>query len=180
MIYTNKAAVGRLAHRLAAGYYAFLVGQHVAVSPLSVGLLPPPEQLGHNPTGEIQRNDGTANTLDVRRYLDLLGEDPRLQLDVLLSWATGALLTRGDALSAHNYFDRAPVLKLVYHLRNAVAHGNRFAISRIGQKRLTCYPAHNRDAIMRSPAGTVSDVIPNTTGAVLLKFMGAADVIYLF
>jgi hypothetical protein len=45
----------------------------------------------------------------------------------------GALLTLGDELSAYGYFDRAPALELLYHLRNAVAHGNRLNITKEGK-----------------------------------------------
>ena len=65
----------------------------------------------------------------------------------------GAMLTLGDELSVHGYFDRAPILELVYHLRNGVAHGNRFNITKDGKKRLARRPAHNSDAAVRSPTG---------------------------
>ncbi len=112
------------------------------------------------------------------RHLALLREDRDLQADFLRAWAGGALLALGDELKVHNYFDHAPVLELVYHLRNAVAHGNRFAINESGKKRLAHYPAHNRQAV-RSPAGTVFEITPTTSGPVLFDFMGAADVIDL-
>jgi hypothetical protein len=37
-------------------------------------------------------------------------------------WLTGGLITLADALERNNYFDRAPHLKLVRHLRNGVSH----------------------------------------------------------
>ena len=61
-------------------------------------------------------------------------------------WLTGSLLAVGDALKDDNYFDHAPELELVYHLRNGVAHGNRFEFTVSGRKRLAEHPAHNRDA----------------------------------
>jgi hypothetical protein len=110
---------GQTARRLASGYCAFLVAQLVAANPKSINSLPP------HPTGEIKRKDGTAHTLDLRHYLDLFRENHDLQSEVLRARAMGAPLTLGDELSARAYFDRAPVLELVYHLRNAVAYGNR-------------------------------------------------------
>ena len=107
---SDMLAVSRTAQRLASGYYAFLVAQLVAANPQSINSLPP------DPTGEIKRKDGTAHTLNLRHYLDLFREDHGLQREVLRAWAMGALLTLGDELSAHRYFDRAPVLELVYHL----------------------------------------------------------------
>jgi hypothetical protein len=45
----------------------------------------------------------------------------------------GALLTLGDALQVHRYFDHSPELELIYHLRNGVAHGNRFTFTKAGK-----------------------------------------------
>src|SRR5262249_11396086 len=172
-------AVSRTANRLAAGYYAFLVAHLVAVNPESINSLPPAKALGEDPLGEIKRNDGTAHVLNLRHYLDLLREDHGLQRELLRAWAMGALLTLGDELSAHDYFDRAPVLELVYHLRNGVAHGNRFNITNSGRDRLERYPAHNRSAAVRSPVGVVYEIAPSLSGPVLFDFMGPADVIDL-
>ena len=166
-------AVSQTARRLVSGYYAFLVAQLVAANPESINSLPP------HPTGEIKRKDGTAHTLNLRHYLDLFRENHDLQSEVLRSWAMGALLTLGDELSAHDYFDRAPVLELLYHLRNGVAHGNRFNVTKRGRERLAQYPAHNRSAAVRSPAGVVYEITPTPSGPVLFDFMGPADVIDL-
>ncbi|MGB7975610.1 MAG: hypothetical protein WCF81_14965 [Roseiarcus sp.] len=154
--------VSRTAQRLASGYYAFLVAQLVASNPQSINSLP------WNSTGEIKRKDGTAHTLNLRFYLDLFRQDHSLQSEVLRGWALGALLTLGDELSAYGYFDRAPVLELVYHLRNGVAHGNRFKITKEGLKRLAGHPAHNKSAVVRSPVGTVYEITPSLSGPVLL------------
>jgi hypothetical protein len=169
----STLAVSQTARRLASGYYAFLVAQLVAANPKSINSLPP------HPTGEIKRKDGTAHTLDLRHYLDLFRKDRDLQSEVLRSWAMGALLTLGDELSAHDYFDRAPMLELLYHLRNGVAHGNRFNLTKRGRDRLAQHPAHNRSAAVRSPAGVVYEITPTLSGRVLFEFMGPADVIDL-
>jgi hypothetical protein len=175
-----RLAVGQMANRLAAGYYSFLVAHLVAVNPKSINLLPPAKVLGGDPEGEIKRKDGTFHTLNLRHYLDLLRADRSLQEDFLRTWAMGGLLALGDELTKHGYFDHAPVLELVYHLRNAIAHGNRFHIDHQGQKRLTRYEAHNRHAAVKSPRGIVYEITPNLTGSVLFDFIGAADVIDLF
>jgi hypothetical protein len=39
----------------------------------------------------------------------------------------------------------------VRHLRNGVAHGNRFNITNDGKKHLAKFPAHNRNAKVRVP-----------------------------
>jgi hypothetical protein len=68
---------------------------------------------------------------------------------------------------------------LSYHLRNGIAHGNRFNIDDRGKSRLAKHKAHNRDAAVKSPLGTVYEITPRLTGPVLFDFMGAADVIDL-
>jgi hypothetical protein len=177
----KRLAVSELARDLAAGYYAFLVAHHVAANPISINALPPLKGLGMNPTGQIPRKDGTSHTLDMRFYLDLFRENHDLQSRSLRTWAMGALLTLGDELGARTieYFDHAPVLELVYHLRNGIAHGNRFKIDDRGKNRLAKYAAHNRDAPVKSSLGTVFEITPVTAGPILFDFMGPADVIDL-
>jgi hypothetical protein len=175
----TRLAVAQTARRLASGYYSFLVAHYVAVNPLSINSLPPVKELGQNPTGEINRKDGTFHTLDLRFYLDLLREDHDLQRHFLRTWAMGALLTLGDELGDHQYFDHAPILELVYHLRNGIAHGNTFNITSEGKKRLAKHPAHNHNAAVKSPLGTVYEITPDRTGPVLFDFIGPADVIDL-
>jgi hypothetical protein len=175
----TRLAVGRMAQHLVSSYYAFLVGHLVAVNPKSINSLPPAKVLGEDPTGEIKRKDGTFHTFNLRCYLDLLREDERVQGDFLRTWATGALLMLGDELAKHDYFDRAPILELVYHLRNGIAHGNRFNITRWGKERLAKHEAHNRHAAVKSPLETVYEIVPGLTGPILFDFIGAADVIDL-
>ena len=177
--HSNMLEVSQTAQRLASGYYAFLVAQLVAANPDSINSLPPAKALGADPTGEIKRKDRTAHILNLRHYLDLFREDHSVQREVLRTWAIGALLTLGDELSAHDYFDRAPELELVYHLRNGVAHGNRFNITDRGRRRLAGHPAHNRSAAVKSPIGSVYEITPTLAGPVLFDFMGAADIIDL-
>jgi hypothetical protein len=175
----KRLAVARLARHLASGYYAFLVAHLVAVNPKSINSLPPAKIPGTNPTGEIKRKDGTFHTLDLRHYLDLLRGDEDLQSELLRAWAMGALMMLGDELDRQGYFDHAPILELVYHLRNGVAHGNKFNITKSGKSRLTKHEAHNRNAPVISPLGTPYEITPNLTGPVLFDFIGAADVIDL-
>ena len=108
---------------------------------------------------QIKRKDGTVHSPDLRYYLDLLREDQSLQRDFLRLWAMGALLTLGDELTKHKYFDQAPILELVYHLRNGIAHGNQFCIDSRGKQRLVKHPAHNRHAAKKSPLGTLYEIV---------------------
>jgi hypothetical protein len=91
----------------------------------------------------------------------------------------GALLTLGDALSSHRYFDHAPELELVRHLRNGVAHGNRFNIDQRGAQTLARWPAHNRLAWVKSDTVTF-EITPSLHGSeVLWQFMEPGDVVSL-
>lgn len=96
------------------------------------------------------------------------------------TWGSGALLSLGDELKKHKYFDRGPILEMIYHLRNGVAHGNRFNIDDKGRKRLSNYPAHNRTAATKSPLGTIFEITANTSGCVLFDYLGPADLIDIF
>lgn len=175
----RRRAVSRLAHRLSDGYYAFVVANYVAANPMSINSLPPAVSAGGNPTGRLPRKDGSFHVLDLRHYLDLFREDDDLQADILKGWATGALLLLGDELERYNYFDRAPILEMVYHLRNGIAHGNQFTIKPAGRTRLATHPAHNRDAAVKSPRGVTFAIEPRASGPVLFDYMGPADVIDL-
>jgi hypothetical protein len=147
-------SVGLKAQRLAEGYYAFLVAHLVAVNPTSINSLPPLRVGAEAPIGKIPRKDGTHHLLNLRHYLDHLRTDRDLQREFLRVWAMGSLLALGDELQKHGYFDHAPLLELVYHLRNGVAHGNQFNIDSRGLRRLAKYSANNRSAaVKRNPRG---------------------------
>ena len=74
------------------------------------------------------------------------------------------MLAVGDALKRHKYFDHAPELELVYHLRNGIAHGNRFTFTTHGRERLAKYPADNRDAALHMD---ICEIKPELGGASL-------------
>ena len=174
-----RLALGRRAQQLAEGYYSFLVAHHVASNPRAENLL----RLGPDgggEIGEIQRNDRTAHKLDLRHYLEQLRVNRDFQREFLRTWAMGALISLGDALQEHLYFDHAPILEMVYHLRNGMAHGGKFNIDNRGKKRLGKYPAHNHQSIANSPMGTRFEIVETTSGNILWDFMGPADVIDLF
>jgi hypothetical protein len=79
-------------------------------------------------------------------------------------------------LAAEGYYDRAPVLEMVRHLRNGIAHGNRFSLR--NPTELNAWPAHTRDAACRSSGPF--EITPDLDGsAVLFDFMGLGDVLDL-
>jgi hypothetical protein len=84
--------------------------------------------------------------------LDFLGS----QLMVILSWI-------GDKLSENGYFDKSPELEFVRHVRNGIAHGNRFNFLHGEPRR----PARFRD----------SEITPALEGTpVLFEFLSTGDV----
>jgi hypothetical protein len=92
-------------------------------------------------------DDEGARCDDAAHYLKRLQKLPVDEFD--RAALGGVLITLGDALAAHRYFDHAPELELIRHLRNDVAHGNRFRITKDGAERLAKWPAHNRLAIAK-------------------------------
>ena len=76
-------------------------------------------------------------------HLDLALNDRDVAALIDRVWFQGAFLTLGDRLADADYIDHQPELELVYHIRNAIAHGNRFSFSKGGAARLQKYPAHN-------------------------------------
>lgn len=173
----EQAEIGRLAGRLSNSYYAVLVAHLVASNPISINSLPDNGPPGVDPIGKVPRKEGSFHQLNLRYYLDLYREKPDLQTDALRASAAGGLLILGDALQQHGYFDRNPTLELVRHLRNGLAHGNRFEIRGGGLER---FPARNRDAPVRSYLGTVFEITSGIAGQpVLFEFMLPGDVLDL-
>ncbi len=127
----RSRAVSGLAHRLSDGYHAFVVANYVVANPMSINSLPPAVSAGGHLTGRLPRKDGSFQTLDPRNDLDLSREDRDFQADILRGWATAALLLLGDKLGRYDYLYRAPILEMVYHLRNGIAHRNQFTIKPI-------------------------------------------------
>jgi hypothetical protein len=115
---------------------------------------------------------------DVLHYLDDARANPPVVDELPRVWLVGSLLTVGDALSEHHYFDHAPVVELIYHLRNGISHGNQFHFNKAGRDRLGRYPTHNRSAQVRSQKQTEFKITEALHGqTVLFDFMGPGDVL---
>lgn len=174
----NQAAfeIGQLADHLARGYHAHTAAMLVATDPRAEALSPPILPGMQVPLGYAARKDGTEHAFHFKYYLRLAATDAELNREWPRIWLVGSLLTVGDALARHDYFDHAPELELVYHLRNGVAHGNRFNITRL--KRLRDFPAHNRDAWIKGDLKTVFEITPKLNGQpILFDFFGPGDVL---
>jgi hypothetical protein len=174
----NQSAldVGRLADLRAQAYYAHSAAMEVALDSRAAALLPEIKAGNPTPVGSVIRKDGTAHIYNAAHYLSLVKEIP----DFENVWLVGSILTLGDALENAEYFDHAPELELLFHLRNGVAHGNKFNITISGEKRLRKTPAHNRFADVKSERKTVFEITPALNGqAVLFDYMGPGDVLDL-
>jgi hypothetical protein len=174
----NQAAfdVGRLAERMAQGYYAHSAAISVASDPRAEALVPSTPPGFVVPVGYVIRKDGTQHVCHFRHFLHLAATDADLARDLPRIWLAGSLLSLGDALTQHAYFDRAPELELLRHLRNGIAHGNVFRID--NPANLSKVPAHNRDAWVKSDLKTVFEITPTLQGRpVLFDFMDPGDVL---
>lgn len=163
----------RLAHRLGGGHYV-----HSAIMDAAAATnRDSPIDWKH--TRGISRKDGTAHVFSFDHYLREAFENEKTKSDLDRVWITGALLLLADALQRRSYFDRAPILELVRHLRNGAAHGNRFKIVR--PEKLIKHPANNFSAAVRSPTGQTFEITPALQGAsVMFEYMGPADYADLF
>lgn len=179
-IKVNQAAfeVGQMSERMAQGYFGHLASLQVASHPGAKQLVPAIEPGNPVPVGSVSRKDGTQYVFHFTHYLEQAHTDPVLVREVVRIWLVGSLLGVGDALGQYDYFDHAPELELLYHLRNGVAHGNKFNLSKGGAKRLNKYPAHNKLAWIKSDTKAVFEIEPSLHGKeVLFDYMGPGDVL---
>ena len=176
----NQAAfeVGQLASRMASGYLAHKAAITVATDPRAKMLVPPKQPGFIVSVGYVARKDGTQHVFHFDHFLDQARKDSAVAHDLEHMWLSGSLLAVGDALSMHGYFDRAPELELVRHLRNGIAHGNTFRID--NPQSLAKFPAHNRLADIRGDLKAEFEITPHLHGQpVLFNFMGPGDVLDL-
>ena len=149
------------------------------------------EQLERDrPVGEfvaghlIARNDGTLIFSNLSHSVREVEPESEHRALVDRLWWMGALLTVGDAIAAAD-LDHGPDLELIRHLRNGVAHGNRFKLMK-GEPR--------RQAFFFGPPGRflpdrtiVEGDVPHFRidsavhrAPVLFEFMGPGDLDDLF
>jgi hypothetical protein len=176
----NQAAfdIGRMAYQMYEGYFMHVAAIRVATDPRAAALSPNVEPGQMVPVGYVVRKDGTSHIFHFTHYLARAGSDPAMVDELRRVWLVGALLAIGDALKRHDYFDHAPELELLRHLRNGVAHGNAFRIDH--PEDLANFPAHNRLARIRSDRKAEFEIRPNLEDQpVLFDFMGPGDVLDL-
>lgn len=163
--------VGKLAWDMARGYLA-----HIALIRVPPRLRPQAfvQLIRDYPTDFVLRKDGTKWEFGVQDAIGSATWDEPIPTELPRVWPAGSLLAVGDALARNDYFDRAPVLELVRHLRNGIAHGNSFRITNLDR------PAHNRDAGYSGPNTSIFEITAAHDGQpVLFDFIGAGDVLDL-
>lgn len=166
--------MGELAYLLRFGLYAHAAALEIArdsrASSIALGTG------DHDSTGVVHCKDGTARPFDLRYVLDLMRSEPALRTEMDRAWCVSSLILLGDRLAAEEYFDRAPVLEMVRHLRNGIAHGNRFTLR--NPTELRAWPAHTRDASCQTAEPL--EIAPELDGhTVLFDFMAPGDVLDL-
>jgi hypothetical protein len=171
--YRPAFEIGRLAHQMAEGYYAHKVAIEVAKDSRANNLVS-----GVDDT--VSRNDGSGHVYNPYHYLDFARTNPEMINELSRVWLIGALIAVGDALSP-DYLNHAPILELIYHLRNGVAHGGKFTFKVGGRSpgldRLRKYPANNDQAKLKTAA---FQIVPDLEGkAVMFDFMRAGDILDL-
>jgi hypothetical protein len=75
--------------------------------------------------GHFERNPGVMSPAAFDHFL-AEGRKPETREAFDRVWLMGALLMVGDALGANRYFGHEPEAEIIRHLRNSIAHGNRF------------------------------------------------------
>lgn len=123
----NQAAVdvATVVQRLTGQYFTHVAAMYVARDRRAERLAPPVEPGQSVPILRIPRRDGTDMMMWFNHYLER-NSDPDTVEAFDRVWLTGALLAAGDLLGRFQYFGHEPEAEIVRHLRNGVAHGNRF------------------------------------------------------
>jgi hypothetical protein len=169
---------GQLAQYLFGACYAHTTALVVARHPAAGRLLPLVEPGQTVPVGRMPHKAPNRHEFHLAYYLQWAQNSPTDEYDRV--FFGGALLAVGDALAGHSYFDHAPELELVRHLRNGVAHGNRFNITASGRTQLAKWPAHNRLAIPQAGPEFHFEVTAALNGReVLWSFIERGDIVGL-
>jgi hypothetical protein len=183
----DELQVGQLAQELNEGYMAYAGSTSLARHPYAIQLV---ERLERENTGpaivpieSILRKDGSAAFFSLSHALRKISTSQTYREVHDRLWLGGALLTLGDELARVRYFDKGPDLEFIRHLRNGIAHGNRFHFERGAPQR----PAHFTGSAQRlladghttTPRGQAHTFVISSAlngRGVLFDFLGPGDV----
>jgi hypothetical protein len=174
----NAAAVevGQLAERMIKQYFAHHAAIQIARDIRSDQLIPQVEAGQIVPVFRIVGNDGSAMTAHFPLFLQA-SRDPEVQTDFDKVWLVGALLTVGNALGAHQYFGHMPEAEIIRHLRNGVAHGNKFSFEHRVKDAMTGRLKHPANTARYPTQAIVRDVETNLDGTEVLFAWGGPLVV---
>jgi hypothetical protein len=130
------------------------------------------------PEFTVRQPDGRELQLHFPYFL-ARGREPAIAGEFDKTYYRGALLELGDLLADLQYLDRSPPLELVRHLRNGVAHGNRFEIR--NPTALSQFPANNHAIPSNVLHPDEFEITPALHGTrVLFDYIGAVSLGNLF
>lgn len=182
----NVTELGQLAERLVSGYMAHLSVTSLLDEPIAdriiveIDRLYPAGRAGAGRNDMVLRKDGTAHFIFVPHFLRTVTQTPEYRAMQDRVFLAGAILQLGDELQGVQYVDKRPDLEFLRHLRNGIAHGNRFNLRHNEPRR----PAHFTgaagllpDGVTSVPSGTTFEITPALNGQpVLFDFIGPGDV----
>jgi hypothetical protein len=170
--YPGAFAMGQSMFALAQGCYAFEALSLIASSP-KIDAVVPASPVGEGLQGKLGRLDNTHHSFDVRYYLTSAIDQKFHNENISQAWHLGALIKSGEMLKEKCCFNHDPEFELIYHLRNAAAHGNKFNIDARGKKRLSSHDAH-----LRWYDGSIRFKISSSMNGkkLLFDFIGPGDV----
>jgi len=173
--------IGLQTFRLADGYFAHSAAMTVASHPQAGALLTAARRL---PGNQVLRKDGSAHKFSLAHYLGLAGRDQSIRDDFDRIWLSHTFLEVGHTLKnaskkstlKTNDIFHAPELELIYHIRNGIAHGNRFHFDDNGKKRLAKHAADNR--LSQHRVGGLLEITEKMEGKqVLFSFAAPGDLL---
>lgn len=78
--------------------------------------------------GIIDRNIGGGHSLKLEDSIKFLDQNNAARYEFLTTIGGGMILSIGDRFAKYDYFTKTPELLFLRHLRNGIAHGNKFDI----------------------------------------------------
>lgn len=189
----RAAEIGQYAGVTAYSYYPLLASLLVGSDPAIQSLLDLRGLTPHSiPRFAVIRKDGSYHDVGLTHGLTQLGTEGNTISDFTDLWLRGAVTAVADLIQRHQmHLNNVPELELLYHLRNGLAHGNRFEIRKYpkdskkydelaGKYRCDVYPAHNKFASIRGDNKRDFIITPDLHGTpVLFDFMERGDILDL-
>jgi len=125
----------------------------------------------------LPRRNGTAHSYSFQFYLRQAFDHAATAAGMQTTWFASAIVAAADALKPHNYFNRPPALEVIYHLRNGIAHGNKFDFTPDCRARMAAHPANTEEWAASSAELTPFHITESLHGSgVLFDYMGPADI----